>query len=93
MLRLILTSLMFLFISAGFAQSGEAFAERAKQMANSKDRMKLFYKAAEVSLITDPKNSSQWANIAYTLALDNEDNSFAARAAYKNGEGYEQEIN
>ena len=89
MLRLILTSLMFLFISAGFAQSGEAFAERAKQMANSKDRMKLFYKAAEVSLITDPKNSSQWANIAYTLALDNEDNSFAARAAYKNGEGYE----
>ncbi len=89
MLRLLLTSLMFLFISVGFAQSGEAFAERAKQMANSKDRMKLYYKAAEVSLLTDPKNSSQWANIAYTLALDNDDNSFAARAAYKNGEGYE----
>ncbi len=89
MLRLLLTSLMFMLIAASFAQSGDALAERAKTMANSKDRMKTFYKAAEVSLSSDPVKSSQWAHIAYSLALDNEDNSFAARAAYKNGEGYE----
>jgi len=72
-----------------FAQSGDAYAERAKGLANSRDRMKVYYKAAEVSLATEPAKSSQWANIAYSLALDNDDNSFAARAAYKNGEGFE----
>ncbi len=89
MLRLLLTSLVLVFASLGFAQSGDAYAERAKGLANSKDRMKVYYKAAEVSLATEPAKSSQWANIAYSLALDNDDNNFAARAAYKNGEGFE----
>ena len=89
MLRLLLTSLVLIFASMIFAQSGDAYAERAKGLANSRDRMKVYYKAAEVSLATEPAKSSQWANIAYSLALDNDDNSFAARAAYKNGEGFE----
>ena len=89
MLRLLFIGLVLVFASSSFAQSGDAYAERAKGLANSKDRMKVFYKAAEVSLATEPAKSSQWANIAYSLALDNDDNSFAARAAYKNGEGFE----
>jgi adenylate cyclase len=86
---LICCILYFIPFTPVLAQTAAALEEQAKRTSDAREKMTLFYKAAEKYLSSNPLKASQTAHQAYMIATtDVADNTMAMKAAYLNGEGF-----
>ncbi len=82
------TFLLFFYSVLAHAQSAAALEAQARKSSDARERMTLFYKAAEKFMGGNAIKGSQMAHQAYTIALEINDNAFAAKAAYLNADGF-----
>jgi adenylate cyclase len=86
---LICCILYFMSFTPILAQTAAALEEQAKRTSDAREKMTLYYKAAEKYLSANPLKASQTAHQAYMIATtDVSDNTMAMKAAYLNGEGF-----
>jgi adenylate cyclase len=80
----------FLFISVAVAigQTAAALESQAQQSNDRRESMKLYYQAAEKYMSSSPAKAAIVAHQAYLTAIDLNDNTMAAHAAFLNAEGY-----
>ena len=69
----------------------EALEDKLKKMEEPREKMLIFFQIAEKYAATNPQKSSLNAHQAYSIALDLGDDNIAAKAAYRNAEGYSQQ--
>ena len=69
----------------------EALEDKLKKMEEPREKMLIFFQIAEKYAATNPQKSSLNAHQAYSIALDLGDDNMAAKAAYRNAEGYSQQ--
>jgi adenylate cyclase len=80
----------FLFFSVAVAigQSAAALESQAQQSNDRRESMKLYYQAAEKYMSSSPAKAAIVAHQAYLTAIELNDNTMAAHAAFLNAEGY-----
>ena len=89
MYKLFLLFICLIFSASITAQTAAAIEEQARRAQDLRERMNLYYKAAEKYLTSNPQRASVTAHQAYNIATtDLNDNPMAMKAAYLNGEGY-----
>ena len=69
----------------------EALEDKLKKTEEPREKMLIFFQIAEKYAATNPQKSSLNAHQAYSIALDLGDDNMAAKAAYRNAEGYSQQ--
>lgn len=91
MLKLSNATITFLLLCLSLcahAQSAAALEAQARKATDNRERMTLFYKAAEKYMGSNAIKASQMAHQSYTIALEINENAFAAKAAYLNADGF-----
>ena len=86
-----ITFLGFLLIFSTVFAVGQTAASLESQAQQSNDRresMNLYYQSAEKYMSSNPAKASIVAHQSYLTAIEINDNTMAARAAYLNADGY-----
>ncbi len=86
----ILSACFLLLYSTTFAvgQTAAALESQAQQSNDRRESMTLYYQSAEKYMSSNPSKASIVAHQAYLTAIELNDHTMAARAAYLNAEGY-----
>ena len=88
-LRITLAGFLLVF-STVFAvgQTAASLESQAQQSNDRRESMNLYYQSAEKYMSSNPAKASIVAHQSYLTAIELNDNTMAARAAYLNAEGY-----
>jgi adenylate cyclase len=89
LLRITFACFFLLFSTAvAVGQTAAALESQAQQSNDRRESMTLYYQSAEKYMSSNPAKASIVAHQAYLTAIELNDNTMAARAAYLNAEGY-----
>ncbi len=69
----------------------ESLEDKLKKTEDPREKMAIFFHLSEKYAATNSQKSSLNAHQAYSIALDLGDDNMAAKAAYKNAEGFAQQ--
>jgi adenylate cyclase len=75
-------------VAIAIGQTAAALESQAQQSNDRRESMKLYYQAAEKYMSANPAKAALVAHQAYLSAIDLNDNTMAAHAAFLNAEGY-----
>lgn len=88
-LRMIWVGCFFVFLTVfAVGQTAAALESQAQQSNDRRESMNLYYQSAEKYMSSNPAKASIVAHQSYLTAVELNDNTMAARAAFLNAEGY-----
>jgi adenylate cyclase len=80
--------LLLFFATLSVAQTAAALESQAQQSNDRRESMTLYYQSAEKYMASNPAKAAIVAHQAYLTAIELNDHSMAAHAAFLNAEGY-----